>query len=149
MNRELPAIAKQAARVLAAVDDAVRRFNRAHKYQVGADLRRDAMQVSRYVSMAWHDRGRQLQCVHDLAGAIDCLKISMMLGKDVGAFRSFGEFEALVRLISDLGKQCGGWQKALQSKGQNGQGNPPGQRAPILSSRTACKGQHYDEAPLP
>lgn len=141
MQREAPPIAKQAMRVMAAVDESVKRFARADKYQVGADLRQQAMAVARLVHLAWHQRrSGQLQRVHELVTAIDNLKLTLQLGEAVKAFRSFREFEVLARLVNDLGRQCGGWLKALHSMGQNRQDNPPGERALILSSRAAPAG---------
>ena len=141
MKRELPPIAKAARRVLMVIEEAVTRFPRRHKYTLGADLRRESMQVCRCVHRAWRERGRQLTRVHELATALDDLKVSLQLGKDINAFGSFEEFEAIARIVSDLGRQVGGWLKALHSKGQNGQErSSPVQRAPILSSQTAPQG---------
>lgn len=140
MRSQLPPIAKLAMRALVAMEEAVLRFNRAHRYTLGADLRQQSMQVARCAHQAWRERARQLQHVRELATAIDHLKLTMQLGKDVNAFRSFGEFEALARLVSELGRQCGGWLKALHSTGQNGRGDSPVQRALILSSRAALQG---------
>lgn len=138
MRAELPPIAKLSQQILVSIEQAVIRFARSHKYGVGADLRREAMRVARCVHRAWRERSRQLQRVHELAEAIDDLKITLQLAQGVDAFRSFGEFEALARLVSDIGRQCGGWLKQLHSKGQNGQASPGfAQRAPILSSRSA------------
>ena len=141
MNRELPAIAKAAMRVLACVEEAVTRFPRRHRYGIGADLRSQAMAVARCVHRAWRERSRQLQRVHELSAAVDDLKLTLQLCDAVKAFRSLGEFEVVARLVSDLGRQCGGWLKQLHAKGQNaGAGHPPGQRAPILSSRATPAG---------
>lgn len=135
MKQELPAIAKQSARVAAAIEEAVTRFQRRHKYGLGADLRGNAVQVMRTVRKAWRERSRQLQRVHELSAAVDDLKDSMMLADAVKAFGSFREFEAVSRLVNDLGRQVGGWLRALHSKGQNGQEvRPSVQRAQTLSS---------------
>jgi hypothetical protein len=140
MNRELPPIAKLAMRVLACVEEAVTRFPRKHRYTLGSDLRSRAMAVARATHRAWRDQARRQQRVHELALAIDDLKITLQLGKDVQAFRSFGQFEAVARLVNDLGRQCGGWLKQMRSQGQNAAGQSPSQRAPILSSRAALQG---------
>lgn len=137
MNAELPPIARAANRVLLDVEKAVVRFPRRHKYQVGADLRTEAMAIARCAYRAWRERSRQLQRVHELAEAIDNLKLTMRIAKQLRAFGSFGEFEALAREVIDLGRQCGGWLKSLHAKGQNEPERAPGQRALILSSRGA------------
>lgn len=130
MAHPLPPIAQLARRIVRDVDIAVRRFSRYNKYSVGVDLRTRAMAVTLCVHHAWRDRRQQLARVRELVLAIDALKCTMQLGKDVEAFGSFGEFEALARLVHDLGRQGGGWLKALHGRGQNGQAaRPPDQRA--------------------
>jgi hypothetical protein len=75
--------------------------------------------------------------VLELCSAVDDLKISMQLGKTVKAFGSFAEFEALAKLVHELGQQSGGWLKKLQSKGQNADAREQPQCAQILSTRAA------------
>lgn len=115
----------------------MRRFPRFHRYSSGADLRSQAMQVARCVHKAWRDPHQRLARVLELCSAVDDLKISMQLGKAVKAFGSFAEFEALAKLVHELGQQSGGWLKSLQSKGQNADAREPAQRAQILSTRVA------------
>jgi hypothetical protein len=134
----LPPIARDARRVLVSVETVVRRFSRYHRYAVGADLRREAMAVARAVDRAWRDQGNQVQRVRELAIAIDDLKLTLQLGKEVEAFQSFAQFEALAELVTGLGRQCGGWLKLLHQKGQNARApTRPAQRAQTLSSRSA------------
>lgn len=137
MFKSLPPIARLAQRILADVENAVRRFPRYHKYTVGSDLRAQAMQVARCVHRAWRESDQKLERVRELAAAIDDLKISMQLGKQVNAFASFAEFEAIARLVNDLGLQGGGWLRQLFAKGQNAQAPALTQRASILSSQAA------------
>jgi hypothetical protein len=146
VNRQLPDIARAAQRVRASIEDSVGRFARRHRYSVGADLRNAAREVARCTFLAWRDRNRQFIRVRELSTAVDNLKLEMMLAKDVSAFRSDAEFEAVARLVSDLGRQVGGWLKALHNKGQNAQGGTgsPAQRASILSSHAAS---HQEAAP--
>lgn len=132
-----PPIARLSHRILADVENAVRRFARFHKYSTGADLRVGAMQVARCVHKAWRDSDQRLSRVLELCSAVDDLKISLQLTKEVKAFGSFAEFEALAKLVNELGAQSGGWLKSLQSKGQNAQAREPAQRAQILSTQGA------------
>lgn len=144
MTPGLPPIVKLASRLLVDIERAVRGFPRYHRYAIGADLREDAREVQRAARRAWRDRPRQLARVNQLAKTIDELKDSLQLGKEVEAFRSFGEFEALARVAAELGRQCGGWRRQLRSKSQNARDicGPPAQRAQILSARTASQGAH-------
>jgi hypothetical protein len=137
MFAQAPPIARLSHRILADVENAVRRFPRFHKYSIGADLRAHAMQIARCIHKAWRDPEHRLDRVAELCSAVDDLKISMQLGKAVKAFGSFAEFEALAKLVNELGQQSGGWLKSLQSKGQNVESRETPQRAQILSTQVA------------
>lgn len=104
MQTELPPIVKQAQRLVADIENAVRRFSRYHKYTIGQDLRSQAMAVTRAAFRAWRDQTRQVQRAHELAIAIDELKLSLQLGKDVKAFGSFREFEIIADVHQKFGK---------------------------------------------
>jgi hypothetical protein len=138
MPFELPPIAKLAERLLLEVELVVRGFPRYHKYTLGSDLRVQARAVVRLTHRAWRDRARQTEWTGRLAFAIDDLKLSLQIGKQLQAFKSFGQFEAIARLAAELGRQCGGWLKQQHSKGQNARtAEPLAQRPQILSSRDA------------
>lgn len=129
----LPKIVKSAERFMADVEIAAVRFPRAHRYTLGADLRKNAMEVARLAHRAWRDRNASLD---ELSAAIDDLKLRLQLGQQVRAFVSFEQFEALARSLNDLGRQCGGWRK--QRNGQNARSSSAAeQRSLILSSRAA------------
>jgi hypothetical protein len=132
----LPQIVKSAERFMTDVEIAAARFPRAHRYTLGADLRKNAMDVARLAHHAWRDREATLD---ELSDAIDDLKLRLQLGQQVHAFVSFAQFEALARSLNDLGRQCGGWRKQRRSvKGQNGKRpDTASQRPSILSSRAA------------
>lgn len=135
---EAPPIVRLTERVLAEVELAVRQFPRYHRYASGADLRRDARAVAIIAIRAWRDQHARADRLLELVNAMDELKLSLQLSKRVEAFRSFAQFEALARLVSDLGRQCGGWQKK-HSKSQNRTSIPSPGRATTLSARGASK----------
>lgn len=138
MTHQAPAIVKQAESVLVAIEEAVRLFPQFHKYAVGSDLRGDARKVTRLAHRAWRDQPRQGEWIGRLVFAIDDLKLSVQIAKRVQAFKNFAQFEALMRLVSNLGQQCGAWRR-WNLKSQNSQGEPAG-RAQILSTRDASQG---------
>lgn len=131
MPHEAPPIVRLAERVLVEIEEAVRSFPRYHKYAVGTELREQARNVARVAHRAWRDQQRKREWIGKLVYAVDDLKLSLQISKRVRAFKSFAQFEALARLISDLGRQCGGWQRQ-HSKGQNSQVDAPAGRAQIL-----------------
>lgn len=137
MRDDLPEIAKLAARVAAAIEEAVSRFARRHRYTSGADLRNAARHVVRCAGLAWRDRQGKLQRVRDLSTAVDDLRLELTIADLVKAWGSHREMEAIARLINELGRQVGGWLKALHSKGQNAQAERHAQRAMTLSSPVA------------
>ena len=138
MSYGLPPIVKAAERLMLEIEQAVRRFPRYHKYTHGTRLREQAMAIARLAHRAWRDQAQRPIWTSKLIWAVDDLKLSLQLGKQIEAFASFAQFEMLARLASELGKQCGGWRKQQHRDSQNvaGQRTPP-QRAEILSSRTA------------
>ncbi|UZW62722.1 four helix bundle protein [Lysobacter enzymogenes] len=141
MAYDLPPIAKAAARLLVEIEQAVQRFARRHRHATGADLRAQAMHVARLVNRAWRDRSRQLHWVTELAWAVDELRLTMQLAKEVKAFRSFGQFEALIRQVEDLGRQAGGWKRQQEHlKGQSPAPRLAPGRAQTLSTCAASTG---------
>jgi hypothetical protein len=138
MTYSLPPIVKLSGRLLKEIELAVRRFTRYDKHTVGADLRRQAMQVCRTAQRAWRDRANQAGWVTKLVWEIDDLRTTLQLGSALKIFASFAQFEMLARLIADLGKQAGGWKRQVHPKGQNaGAESAPQQRAKTLSASAA------------
>jgi len=121
------------------IEKAVRVFPRYHKYATGAELRKQIRKVVRLSNRAWRDPQNRAMWLDKMAWTIDELKVTLQLGKSLQAFRSFAEFEQIIRLAADLGRQCGGWQKK-HPKGQSAAGQHAGlQRAQILSTRDASR----------
>jgi hypothetical protein len=138
MSYSLPPIVKSAESLLVQIEQAVRRFPRYHKYAHGARLREQAMNVTQLAHRAWRDQAQRPMWTTKLVWAVDDLKLSLQLGKEIRAFVSFAQFEMLARLASDLGKQCGGWRKQQHRDSQNAaKGHLSTQRAEILSSQVA------------
>jgi hypothetical protein len=138
MAYDLPPIAQLANRLLVAIEQAVAAFPRRHRHGLGEELRGNARQVARLCNRAWRDRVRQLHWTDQLVWAVDEVKLSLQIAKELHAFRSFREFEVLIRLAEDLGKQAGAWKRHQQHpKGQSAASRPTPQRAQTLSTRAA------------
>jgi hypothetical protein len=137
---QTPAIIKLSERVLVDIENAVRGFARINRYSVGEELRTQARAVVRSAKRAWWEKRKQLAHLARLVEAIDNLKIELQLAQQLHAFRSFGEFEAVAKLVGELGRQCGGWRKEAITKSRNASNaNPSVQRAPILSAQAASQ----------
>ena len=104
---------RDANRLLLAIEQAVRQFPRYHKYTLGTELRRQAMHVCRLIMRAADQRTEQARWLGQLVVAIDDLKLSVQLAKELEAFRSFREFQTVAELAVAVGKQSGGWRKRL------------------------------------
>jgi hypothetical protein len=136
MTYGLPPIVKLAEGLMGELERAVVYFPRRYRYTVGARLSEEALQVAMDAHGAWRDQQNEALLLR-LSESIDRLKLRMQLAQQVHAFASFAQFEALARVVIDLGKQCGGWQKKRSSKRQNGQKPASVQRSQILSSQAA------------
>jgi hypothetical protein len=139
MPVDLPPITKAAERCLIEVNKAVLQFSRGFRHELGADLRRQSAEVSRLCDRAWRDMPRQRYWTDQLVWAIDELKCSLRLGSQLHAFRSFAQFETLIRLAEDLGRQAGAWKRHQQRhpKGQSSSRSVAPERAQTLSTRAA------------
>ncbi len=136
-----PPIIKAAEFLLVEIEKAVRQFPRYHRYQVGADLRRQAMTVYSNANRAWSDRARQAELVAQLVWDIDALKQHLQLAKLLRAFNSFRRFEMLIRLAAELGAQAGGWKRRFSTpNAQNAQANHVAQCGQKLSTRATPAG---------
>lgn len=103
--------------MLLEVERAVRAFPRYHKYSLGTELRRQAMDVNRLVARAAqeNDPARRAALVERLVWAVEDLKMSVQLAKELEAFASFAQFQRLAEQAVALGKQSGGWWKRARS----------------------------------
>lgn len=118
---------RDAQRLLVDIEQVVRGFSRYHKYTLGSELRRQAMDINRLVARAaqQYEAEARLRLVEQLAWKVEDLKMSLQLGKELQAFTSFAQFQRLAEQAVTLGKQSGGWRKkarsAVHAKAGNGQ----------------------------
>jgi hypothetical protein len=138
-SRYQPApILKAAENLWLAIEQAVERFARKHRYSIGAQLRDRAFEVSALANRAWRDRAHQRELVERLRWKIDDLKLCLTMGKRLEAFSGKREFVALALQAEQLGAQAGGWYKSLSPSAQNAQASDRRvQRGQTLSARDA------------
>lgn len=137
-----PPILKSIERLLVDIEQAVRTFTRAFRHDLGADLRRQAMQVFRLANRAYRDREAQARWVGDLVWAIDDLRQYLQTAKLLGATKSFRQFEHLARQVEQIGMQAGGWKRTLSPNAQSAHAAGDAQRGKKLSTRAASAGAH-------
>lgn len=127
-NRK-PAIWTDALQLATSIEQAVRHFPRYHKYALGSDLRRQAAHICRLVAQAARFPKRRLATLEHLVIAVEDLKISIQLAKEVHAFAGFAPFQQIVELAVRVGKQSGGWWKQARSVAARSVGSPAGREA--------------------
>lgn len=104
---------RDANRLLVAIEQAVRRFPRYHKYTLGTDLRRQAMNVCRLILRAADKGEDQIARVGRVVDAVDDLKLQVQLGKELKAFASFQRIPGYRRAGGSGGQAERGWRKRL------------------------------------
>ncbi len=121
MTFDLPPIAKKAERLMLDVEQAVRLFPQYHKHAIGGDLRAQAREVVRLCNRAWRDQGRRLHWTGELVWAIDEVKVSLQIAKQLEAFKNgFTGFQILILAAEEVGRLAGGWKRQQEHlKGQN------------------------------
>jgi hypothetical protein len=117
--RQLP-LWHDATRFLTETELAVRSFPRYHKYTLGSDLRRQAMNICRLVARAAQAGAlaEREPLIAQLVWQVEDVKMSVQLAKEVEAFASFAQFQRLAEQAVALGKQSGGWWKKARSAAQ-------------------------------
>jgi hypothetical protein len=121
------------------IEQVVAKFQRAHRYSFGTDLRADAWAVLTTANRAARKPAERAQLLARLVDEVDDLKQRLRLGQTLRLFNSFGQFEALMRSAMQLGQQVGGWHRQHHPKGQDGRSPAAGQRAMTLSTRATSK----------
>lgn len=147
MKQEVPKIMRDAQRVRLSVREAVLRMPRLHKYDTGAEINASARAVVIAVNDMWRARAsaRKLRLAKVLCRRVDSLIFDLQLAMGMNAFRGFNEFEAIIRIVEEVGAQSGGFRRGLEKKSQNAAvAKPPQQRAQTLSAQNA---QHIGANP--
>ena len=111
-----PAIWADAMRLAGEIEQAVRGFSRYHKYTLGVDLRRQAALICQLVGQAARFAHQRPRTLERLVMAVEALKTTIYLAKEVQAFASFAQFQRIVELAVLVGKQSGGWFKQAAAR---------------------------------
>lgn len=135
MSYAIPPIVKLAESLVVQVYQAVRGFHRYHKYTIGTELQKAAMCVLEYAHRTWRERDHQVVWTRRLVIAIDTLKLRMQIGSRLRAFASFGQFEALMHIAVDVGRQAGGWYRQQRRFPWLASAARPRRFAPSLAGR--------------
>ncbi|WP_457671442.1 four helix bundle protein [Thiolapillus sp.] len=116
-QRERMPIWRDAQRLLLEVEQAVKLFPRYHKYTLGTDLRRQAMEICRCLSRAVSANGQaRLSRVERLVEQVDDMKITIQLARELKVFNSFATFSRIAEQVVSIGKQGGAWLRHLRQR---------------------------------
>src|SRR5262245_48090049 len=141
MTEGLPQIAKDAQRARAAIEAMFSRMRHRYKYPTGLDLRAAAKAVVVAAMRTWREHDHKRARADELVEAVDMLLLELQLGKEINAFGSWPEFDAVSKLVEDMSQQSERWRNSLRKFGQNAPAHTsPEQRASTLSSRSASTG---------
>lgn len=102
----------------------VRGFSRYHKYTVGAELRQRAREILQLIRQA-NDAPDKAPLLRQNREALEDLKLTIRLCKDVKAFHNFNSFQHSINQVVDLCRQNEGWLKAALTKGGGPESSPP------------------------
>ena len=146
MKPILPSIVKDSERLLVDVTAAAARFPKAHKYQLGQDLRGWALECFLLSQEAWRasrEPTRQVAVLTNLAASNDKLKAGLQVGYKLHCFPSLGAFEVLATQARNVGKQCGAMHKKIKPhlNGQSSPASAPSKRPETLSTPSAHEAQ--------
>ena len=142
MTFALPPVVKLAESFCVQMEQAVRRFSRYYKFTVGTELRLAAIRVAEIAHRAWRERASQSEWTKQLVEAIDTLQLRMQIARQLRVFASGAQFDAMMVVVVDLGRQAGGWhrqQKKKHPKGPNLRTDVCGECAQILSTSAASR----------
>ena len=97
------------------LEQAVQRFNRYHRYQLGADLRRQARELTSLVMQA-NFANDKVRVISTLRNKSEEMKLLITLAKEIQAFVSFAQFQQAVELAVEISRQSQGWLNSWQRK---------------------------------
>ena len=110
------------------VENIVRNFSRYHKYTLGTELREQARGVVALIVRANNTRAK-LPILLQLREALEQVKLTLRLCKEVQAFHNFNSFQVALNLVIDISRQTEGWITHNLSEGA-GQSQKPSAESP-------------------
>jgi len=92
------------------VDKIVKNFEKYHKYTFGEDLRVYSKNILFLINRANISKDKQrVEYITKLRDKCEDLKMLILLGKELKAFKSFNQFQYISKLTVDVAKQSQNW----------------------------------------
>lgn len=90
------------------MENIVKHFSRFHRYELGAEMRKLAREIAVAVVKANFATDKIVAITH-LRDKSEEMKLTIMIAKEVKAFKSFKQFQQAVVLAVEVSKQSQGW----------------------------------------
>lgn len=103
-------IFKSAMDLVVKLDPVVRAFPQFHKYMLGSELRREALEIVQLTAQA-NRRDKKANKIAELCDRIEKFKIFCNIAREVKAFKSFEQFAQIMQQVMDVARQAEGWRK--------------------------------------
>jgi hypothetical protein len=117
LKRENLPIWRCLQQLLVQIELSVKGFSRYHKYSIGTELRQSALNCNRLLIRALNTpEQHRLRPVTTLQAQCDDLKLLIQVGKELGVYASFSQFQMLAEQAVSAGKQVGQWQRSLSKQ---------------------------------
>jgi len=108
-------IYRKAMQLAVYMEQVVHDFPRYHKYAIGADLRNLSKELVSRVIQANSLQDRQAVLV-ELTDLAERMKTTIIIGKEIKAFKNFNQFQQAAALAVDVCRQAEGWVKSSRGK---------------------------------
>ncbi len=129
MHYENLPIYKKAFELSVLMETVVRHFSRYHRYQIGADLRKQSRELLALVIKANFSRDKIAAITH-LRDKSEEMKLIILVAKEVKAFNGFKQFQHAAQLATEISKQSQGWLNSKhKQRPESSSANGSGERA--------------------
>jgi len=106
-------IYKKSMELAVYMENAVRGFSRYHKYTIGADMRNISKDLVAIIIKA-NSRKDKRKLLTELRDKSEEMKVNILIGKEIKAFKSFGQFQQAASLAVEISRQSEGWLKSQE-----------------------------------
>ena len=117
MHYENLPIYKRSMELAILMEAVVANFSRLHRYDLGADLRKQARGLAALVIKAnFANHQQKAVVIAQLRDKSEEMKLCIIIAKEVKAFKSFKQFQQVALLAADISKQSQGWLNSKRGK---------------------------------
>lgn len=108
-------IYRKAMELAVYIEQVVRDFPRYHKYAIGNDLRGLSKKLVKQIIKV-NSQADKYDSLVELRDEAEELKTTIIICKEIKAFKSFGQFEKAAELAVNICRQSEGWLKSRKGK---------------------------------